>query len=221
VETGAISSIQLATALLKKGAEINDRIDWAQANRAPPHMSLPSSFAISYVGATPLFIAAKNCDVDLLRFLVANGADPEISTVQHVTPFLAAAGVGHSVGASPETAEEALETVKFLYSLGSDINASAHFGTVQTTGGRGAGLDGSSALHGAVIREAPDLVKWLVDHGAPLNHRNAGGQTALDTVYRFGLSTTRTIRDGIGDILRDAMLAQGLPVSPKPSLSTP
>src|SRR5262249_9659110 len=133
------------------------------------------------------------------------------------------------VGESPETADDALKAVQFLYALGADLRGATDFkdprsqpqaqaqgqGQGQGQGGgfgRGAGLDGAGALHGAVGREAPELVKWLVEHGAPLDLKNKGGQTALDTVYRFGLSTTRTVRDVIGEILRDAMVAKGLPV---------
>jgi ankyrin repeat protein len=213
-ETGALSSIQLAAALLAKGANVNDRIDWPQSNQQPPHMSL-GGFGASYVGATPLFLAAKSCDIEMLRFLVANGADARIATIQNITPFLAAAGVGYAPGGSPETAEEALQAVQFLYAIGSDIRASADSPVPQAGGGRGGGTDGAGALHGAVAREAPELVKWLIDHGAPLDHKNKSGQTAFDTVYRFGLSTTRTIRDVIGEILREAMVARGLPV-PRP-----
>jgi hypothetical protein len=222
--SGNISAIELGNVLIAHGARVNDRIDWKSASHTPPHLSMPFFFTISYIGATPFFIAAKNCDLELMKFLIANGADPQIPTAQKVTPFLAAAGVGHSVGESPETEQDALAAVAFMRDLGSDLNAVSDFGGPSTappgpptTGGgqgnrRGNPLDGASALHGAVSREAPELVKWLIGQGVPLDKKNKSGQTALDTLYVIGLSTTRSTRDAMAELLRDAMVAKGLPV---------
>jgi len=64
--------------------------------------------------------------VDLMRVLLANGADPNITTADHTTPLMAAAGVGiWAVGESPGTNEEALEAVKLTLELGADAKASA------------------------------------------------------------------------------------------------
>jgi ankyrin repeat protein len=219
--SGNISAIALANALVAHGARVNDRIDWKSANHTPPHLSMPFFFTISYVGATPLFIAAKNCDLELMKFLIANGADPQIPTAQMITPLLAAAGVGHSGGESPETEQDALEAVAFLRDLGGDLNDVSDFGArppAADAGGQGQGLrrgsalDGAGVLHGAVSREAPELVKWLIAHGAPLDKKNKAGQTALDSLYGIGFNTTRATRDAMAEALRDAMVAKGLPV---------
>ena len=224
--SGHISAIALAEVLVAHGARVNDRIDWKSASHTPPHLSMPFFFTISYVGATPFFIAAKNCDLEFMKFLLANGADPEIPTSQKVTPLLAAAGVGHSVGESPETEADALAAVAFLRDLGGDLSAVSDFGGPSTAapgppttsggqaggGRRGNPLDGASALHGAVSREAPELVKWLIAQGAPLDRKNKSGQTALDSLYVIGLSTTRSTRDEMVESLRGAMVAKGLPV---------
>jgi ankyrin repeat protein len=222
--SGNISAIELGNVLIAHGARVNDRIDWKSASHTPPHLSMPFFFTISYVGATPFFIAAKNCDLEFMKFLIANGADPQIPTVQRITPLLAAAGVGHSVGESPETEQDALDAVAFLRNLGSDLNAVSDFGAPQPAAGGAPGqgqgqgnrranpLDGAGALHGAVAREAPELVKWLIAQGAPLDQKNKAGQTALDTLYVIGLSTTRITRDAMAETLRAAMVAKGLPV---------
>ena len=86
-------------------------------------MALSYSLGVSFTGATPFFIAAKNCDVEFLRFLVANGADPLLGTEEGVAPLLAAAGVGYMIGELSGTPEEVLETVQMLAELGNDLEA--------------------------------------------------------------------------------------------------
>ena len=213
--TGQISAIELAEVLVAHGAIVDDPIDWSGRNYTPPHMSLPFFFTISYVGATPLFIASKNGDVAFMQFLIANGADLELATAQGVTPLLAAAGIGHSVGETPETPEEALEAVQLLYALGSDLGAPVVDPRAAAAGrgrSRRGGVHGMNVLHGAVLREAPELLKWLIEHDAPLGHKNAAGKTAFESVYQLSLSTTRLSRELLGDILREALIERGLPV---------
>ena len=225
--SGKISAIELGNVLVAHGALVNDRIDWKSANHTPPHMSMPFFFTISYVGATPFFIAAKNCDLEFMKFLVANGADAEIPTTQKITPLLAAAGVGHSVGESPETEAEAVAAVAFLRDLGSNLNAVSDFGAPATSAPgaqgnrRSSPLDGAGVLHGAVAREAPELVKWLIAQGATLDRKNKGGQTALDSLYLVSvIQRTLVTRDAMAKILRDAMVAKGLPAPAAPPEDT-
>ena len=211
--SGTITSLELAEALLAHGAEVNDRYSEA---RTPRHMAFGSG-RTSFVGATPLYIASKNGDIELMKFLIANGADPLITTSQNVTPLLAAAGVGYTGGESPGTPEEAFEAVKLLWDLGSDAQATVDFGETET-GGRGGGYrreswDGATALHGAVIKEAKELLEWLIEQGLPLDHKNKGGKTALDLARGSGLSITWHVYPEMADVIRTAMIAQGLPIS--------
>ena len=216
-ETGDISSLELARVLVEHGAVVNDPIDWRNPYHQPPHMSLPWFTTLSYVGATPLFLAAKRADVELMTLLLEHGADPLLATAQGVTPLLAAAGVGYSTGESPETDAEALEAVKLLHALGANVEAVVPPAPESSaTGGMasyfGRDLPGSSAVHGAVTREAPDLLDWLIEHGAPLDARNGLGKTAIEVVYGVGLGTSRVVRERMGETLAAAMQAQGLPV---------
>ena len=217
-DSESVSALALAEELIAYGAVVNDPIDWDSVTHQPPHMSLPFFRTMSYVGATPLLIASKNCDLALMQFLVVNGADFTRATAQGVTPILAAAGVGHSSGESPETAEEALAAVQFLYDLGGDlrrVTPSAEGGGSMRRGG--SGLGGSSALHGAVTREAADLIRWLIAHDAPLEHKNDAGKTALEWVYEASpLTATKLVRRELGDMLRQAMVAKGIPIPDGP-----
>ena len=134
-------SLNLAKALLARGANPNARIAWKEIlfdrddgeAKSPPNIATGRDF-LSMVGATPFFLAAKNGDVALMRVLVANGADPRMPTAQNVMPFMAAAGLGYWDGetsgplnGTPES--ERLEAVKLALELsGDNVNAVAEFG---------------------------------------------------------------------------------------------
>jgi hypothetical protein len=140
VPDGDVDSLDLAKALLEKGAKPNARIAWKEIPwvkndglvRSPPNINIYRTY-LSDVGATPFYIAAKQGDVALMRLLVAHGADPLISTVHKVTPLMAAAGLGYYEGESPSPStglpeNERLEAVKLAVELGGDVNAAVDFG---------------------------------------------------------------------------------------------
>ena len=209
--TGNIDSIDLAKALLARGANVNDRIDWKDLYYTPTHLAISPTRVTTFVGGTPLYLAAKNCDLELMKLLVANGADPNIGTVQQITPLLAAAGVGHVIGESAGTAEEAFETVKLLWSLGSDLDGAADFGTGPGAP-TGTGWSGAGVLHGAVIRDAVELSTWLIAQGVPLDRKTGTGKTPLDLARGTTLGINFNVFPDIAEIIEDAMRAEGLPV---------
>ncbi|MDP6581630.1 MAG: ankyrin repeat domain-containing protein [Vicinamibacterales bacterium] len=210
--TGALDSLQLARALLEAGAEPNRRVEWREIPfevdlgivRPPSGISVGRNF-VSFVGATPFYLAAKHADVEYMQLLVDHGADPLSPTDQGVTPLMAAAGVGFWDGESPgplngtpETTR--LEAVKLAHALGNDIHAVTDFGD---TALEGDGLTlllrhpvnlrdldpqrdrgdmrwhGSTALHGAAMMGANLVVEYLLDQGADINARNNLGWTPL------------------------------------------
>ena len=70
-------------------------------------------------GATPFLRAAQSGDVELMKLLLAHGADPKIKTAQGVTPLAVAAGIGWVEGVTYEwSPEENLEAVKMCLDLG-------------------------------------------------------------------------------------------------------
>jgi uncharacterized protein len=106
-------------------------------------------------GATAFVRAALCGDIEMMRLLLAKGADPKIATDDRTTALMAAAGVGYSEGfIHYRSREESVAAVKLLLELGADVNA-------QNEGGL-------SALHGAAHRAALDEIKLLVEHGASL-----------------------------------------------------
>ena len=208
--TGELDSLALARMLIEHGAALNVRIDWEEiafevdlgVTRGPRGISVGRNF-LSFVGATPFYLAAKHADVEYMRLLVEYGADPSIPTGQEVTPLMAAAGVGFWDGESPgplngtpETVR--LEAVQLTLELGNDIHAVTDFGETALEGGslelllrhppnlaefdpqRDRGdmrWGGSTALHGAAMMGSNLIVQFLVEQGARLYAENALGWT--------------------------------------------
>ncbi len=208
--TGKMDSVELAKRLIAKGAKVNDRIDYKNPMYNPTHMAVGYFQSVSWVGATPLYISSKACDVEFMKFLLANGADPKINTAQGLTPLLGAAGIGYAIGESPGSPEEALEAVKLLASLGNDVNAVAKLGG--GGGPMGGGWDGATALHGAVIRGARGLAEWLIAQDIKLDVKGAGGMTALEHARGSSLGVTYHVQPELAEIIEKAMRAKGLPI---------
>jgi ankyrin repeat protein len=156
VPSGRLDSLSLAKKLLEKGANPNARM-----TREP---SDGARNVLNRIGSTPFLQAAKLGDVPYMRLLLANGADPSITTEEGATPLMAAAGVGiWQVGESAGTNDEAFEAAKICVEAGNDVNA--------------VDANGYTALHGAAHRGSNDIVKLLVEKGAKLNAVNALGWT--------------------------------------------
>ncbi|CAI8056119.1 Ankyrin-3 [Geodia barretti] len=89
--TGNLDSLYLARRLLAQGANPNVRIAWREIPfevdlgivKPPPNISVGRNF-ISFVGATPFYLAAKHADLELMKLLVDYGADPLTPTGQGV-----------------------------------------------------------------------------------------------------------------------------------------
>jgi ankyrin repeat protein len=209
--TGTVDSLDLARGLLDRGAKPNARVSWKEVPfdrdlgtvRAPASISIGRNW-MSFVGATPFFIAAKGADLALMRLLIEHGADPKLPTVQNATPLMVAAGLGFWDGESPGPESgipesQALEAVKLCLELGNDVNAVTDYGGIAIAGeaqvllhrhplnlaeyaDKGLGdmrWGGSTALHGAALRGADSIVRLLVEKGARVDAPNKLGWTPL------------------------------------------
>ena len=110
------AKLQLVKALLAHGANPNARM-----TQRPP------AFAGGYedaAGATPFLLASAAADVEMMRLLLAAGADPAQVTDTKATPVMAASGLNRGVGESPITEEQALAAVRLLLELGADAQGS-------------------------------------------------------------------------------------------------
>lgn len=203
--TGRLDSLELVTKLVARGADPN-----ARQTKEPRdgYRNL-----LNRVGATPFLLAAKAADLDLMRALVANGADPRLATSDGTTPLMAAAGVGiWAVGESPGTNDEALDAVKLTLELGGDVQAVNEYGY--------------TALHGAAHRGATDIVRLLVDKGARLDvklRKTGGGAlgwkdgwTPLMIAEGLFYANTFKRHPETAALLRQLMRERGLPLAVQP-----
>jgi ankyrin len=152
----------LVKALLAHGADPNARL-----TKAPPPLRGDFQAYTQYVGATPLWYAAnaRYPDLEILRALIAAGADTRVVVQDGTTALMAAVGMAQNDARRADEAE-ALEVVKVLVANGANVNA------VNRTG--------QAALHGAARAGENTIVRFLAEHGAALDIKDRQGRTALD-----------------------------------------
>ena len=105
--------------LIDKGANVNARICGPQSTAEKctgDTTETRTNFTMQWLfedGATPFLRAAQSGDVELMKLLLAHGADPKIFTAHNVTPLAVAAGIGWVEGVTYEWSEaENVEAVK-------------------------------------------------------------------------------------------------------------
>ena len=153
--------LALVDALLAHGADPDVRL-----GRHPPQFGFASQrFRVSLLGATPFLLAAMDANVEVMRRLVAAGADPRAATDENNTPLMVAAGLGQVPAETRVTGDGALEAVELVLELGADVNA--------------VNARGRSALYGAAHIRSDAIVKLLVDRGARVNLEDDRGITPL------------------------------------------
>jgi ankyrin repeat protein len=122
-------------------------------------------------GLTPFLLACNTGDLEVVRLLLANGANPRLATADARGPLIMAVS-GRGGGA------DRVALLKLLADVGADVNliAKRHF-LARTRGG--------SALHYAVRSGGnAQLIQTLLDLGQNIDARDEDGLTALD--YAMG-----------------------------------
>jgi ankyrin repeat protein len=211
IPSGNLTALELARKLLEHGANPNVRINWQERKfekeggtmRNPPLIQLGRHY-LSYVGATPFYVAAHNGDAVYMRLLAEHGADPKMPNTLGITPLMVAAGLDYWEGEAPGpftgcSETERLEAVKLALELGNDINAAADFGDYKMVGepqytllyyplnmdelsGKVLGdprWSGSTALIGGVVSGQASIVQFLIDRGAKVDVKTKLGWTPL------------------------------------------
>ena len=178
-------------ALLARGANPNARL-----TRGSPVRRFGSQWALTtpMTGGTPLLVAATYLEVEIIRTLLAAGADHRAALATGATtPLLAAAGVpvekearpsdlarwnivDNDTPQVPRAEEDVFAATKLLLDAGADVNQ--------------ANDAGDTALHAAASAGLTSVIQLLAERGASLEVKNKAGQTPL------ALTLPRTRPDG-------------------------
>ncbi len=238
---GKLSHLDMARKLLAHGANPNATILWKERRfssgglaRNPANLNIGRHY-LSYEGATPFYLAARNGDEPMMRVLAAGGADPLKSTRFGVTPLMAAACLDYYEGETagpfsgvPES--QRLEAVKLALTLGNPIDARTTFGeytmigtpentllrypdNFQDLADLGTGdprFAETTALHGAVICNQPSIVKYLIEQGAEVNAKSRLGWTPLMIAGGLYIANAHKTSPGSAQILREALAVRGV-----------
>ena len=164
--------VALIRALIAHGADVN-----AVTSKSPPRYGFSLFNSGLVIGATPFYLAAMGADTEVMRLLLAAGADPTTVSGNETTPLMVAAGLAHVDGEGAITEAERIDAVSLLLMLGADLNA--------------ASSSGSTALQGATAVGFDRLVELLLVRGADVTAMNRMGQTALAIAEGGGQSPDR------------------------------
>jgi uncharacterized protein len=154
--------LDLIKTMLKKGANPN-----LQTDTVPVHglMQFDASW-VNFDGETPFVRAALSGDIEVMRLLLASGAEPNIATTQGSTALMAAAGINWIPGQTYTRSEaDYVEAVKLCLDRDAPVNASNSLGL--------------TAMHGAANRGWESIIQILADHGAKLDAKDKEGRTPM------------------------------------------
>ena len=234
----SVTALDVARLLLDAGANPN-----LQLKRRPPYRDVPQDRGgdtILAQGATPLLRAARAGDAPFVDLLLKNKAMVDLPSKEGVTPLMAAAGVEFGTRVTRgrnRTDEGVLATMKLLLEAGADINARmvTEPGRTPADGATQAAsyaqalrrasqvptasaVPHQTALHGAAERGLTPFVKFLVEHGADMQMKDARGRTALDLAKGVGVPGVRQAAgEGFPEtaaLLESVMKAKGLVLAP-------
>jgi ankyrin repeat protein len=153
-------------------------------------------------GTTPLMRAARAGDAEVMRLLLAKGADPKLTTKDGSNALMFAAGVGYRDKNTRGSESDALEALKVAIAAGLDV--------------RQTNTRGENALHGAATRGADTIVQFLAGLGVDLNAKTKQGYTALDIALgKSSLAQLPVPKDSTVALLRKLGAKEGDPVAPK------
>ena len=151
-------SVELVKKLLAKGADPNARTSKvapeAKGAAAGPFRAPPGEL-------TPLHLAAKANHEDVMRLLVAAGANPKLKAQGGTTLLMSAAGSGH------------VAVVKYAYELDPDINA------VTSTGDNVVHASVTGTIRNSTQAEIAKVVQFLADKGSDLDMKDDRGRTPI------------------------------------------
>ena len=204
----AVSSMDAINALLAANVDPNSQLNMRRPSNQGGRFSDPNLST----GTTPLFRAVMNSDMDVIRALLAKGANPNIYGMG-ATPFLMAAGAnpyGGRGGGGGATVNTAL--LDLMLQHGADVNAQVNGVTTYSMriARNPSDAEGITALHAAVQSGRPEIVKFLLEKGARADLVDASGRTPLDVLNGIPARRANTGADAAGLAPLNPTIPQGI-----------
>jgi ankyrin repeat protein len=174
--------LDLVKALLARGADPNRPLEKGTPSR---YYSKDYAFGEALVGATPLWLAARFGEPEMMRALAGAGADPRFAMKDGTTILMVAVSAARGFGtfragdrrdrylgpadvaakAEGEDDRITLEAARTAVELGAEVDA--------------VNAEGETALHVAASLAVNPVVEYLAARGAQLDIKNKRGQTPL------------------------------------------
>jgi uncharacterized protein len=172
--------------LVDRGANPNQQMFY----RAP---RAPGSVSSGARGTTPFMRACAGGDIEVVKLLLAHGADVHLREADDETPMMLA------LAARRGGEDNVVQVLRVLHEAGADVNVVAKYHHLQRT-------RGGSALHVAVRLGLKKAMAELVSYGIDINVKDPDGLTALDYAMARGyvpfLATRQPPRDDLAKMLR-------------------
>jgi len=162
------AKLRLVKALLAHGANPNLQM----TARPPGYGGTGTGGYNDAVGATAFVVAANAADVEMMRILLAAGADPHLVTKTNSNALLAATGLNRGIGEIVDDEDRAIAAVKFLLEAGVDVRAVTTYN--------------ENALFGPGYRGWNRMLELLIEKGADVNVVNKAGVTPYLAASGFG-----------------------------------
>ncbi len=154
-------------------------------------------------GGTAFSRAAWNGDVEIMRLLLARGADPKVVTEKGETALLLLAGAGWPLGQGYLRSEEEIAASLDLLveELDMDVNAAT--------------TEGITPVIGAIFKGDNFVVQYLVDHGARLDVKDAKGRDVIAWAQGIAANEGQPPRPQpeTEKLVRELMAKQGITVA--------
>jgi len=163
--TNTNRGLAIVNLLLERGADPNMQLFFKPANVRGGSTTFTR-------GTTPLIRAATNGDLEVVKILLAHGADATIYMADRQTPI-------HAAIAGRAAEPQVLELIKVLQKAGTDVNVVALVNHPEE-------IRGGTALHYAVRKRYKEVIKLLATFSIDMNAVDQDGLTALDYTQSRG-----------------------------------
>jgi uncharacterized protein len=154
-------------------------------------------------GGTAFSRAAWNGDIEVMRLLLARGADPQVVTEKGETALLLLAGAGWPLGQGYIRSEEEIRASldMLVEEFGMDVNA-------VTT-------EGITPVIAAIFKGDNFVVQYLVDHGARLDVKDAKGRGVIEWAQGIAANEGQPPRPQpeTEKLVRELMAKQGITIA--------